>query len=226
MVERQPYSRRKRVAACVVLIVAVGCSDSTSPPPLNLAKHIDTLYVKAETRGTAGSQGYRWRAGNLSGIEIPLAYGAVPVEIDVTTARGIERWSGVEYRNTTGSIADDGYATWINVYRDTDIHMLLVAWFRSDGALRAAELTVNDTLAVDPSEAFGVSIDSTSGADCVLADGLQNPDVLRFFSTPCTLEEFRTAFTGTFPVPSNADQSLRSLSFDYTMVNGARVGAR
>ena len=123
-------------------------------------------------------------------------------------------------------IPDAGYATWINVYRDNDVHTLLVAYFGPDGALHAAQLLVSDTLAIDPSEAFGVSIDSTSGADCVVADGLVNPDVMRLFSTPCTLEEFRTGFSGEFPVPSNLDTSLRSLSFDYTMISGVRTGAR
>jgi hypothetical protein len=129
------FSARATLAtSCVALLSTAACSDSTGPSTstqsaARLAAHFDSLYVQANSLARGGSLWYAVRAGFLSDLERPLAVGAVPTDVTVTTATGVEHWKGVELLDvfSRGTFLDSGYA--LVAYRDPDAHTLLFATF-------------------------------------------------------------------------------------------------
>jgi hypothetical protein len=224
------FSARATLAtSCVALLSTAACSDSTGPSTstqsaARLAAHFDSLYVQANSLARGGSLWYAVRAGFLSDLERPLAVGAVPTDVTVTTATGVEHWKGVELLDvfSRGTFLDSGYA--LVAYRDPDAHTLLFATFASDGSAEVALLLTNDTLGVFQDHTTGVTARTALGGGCATPSGrLRNPSVSFLAAADCTAATFTTSLTLSLLSLPGADSASVIVSFSAASFSGVRL---
>lgn len=210
---------------CCSSIVTASCSDSTSPKPLldppQLAAHFDSLYVSALASGTdGGSQ----RADDLSLLEIAPALGAKPVDVTVTTGRGVEEWRGFmleEIFVRAGFPNDSSFL--MLAYRDADAHTRLLANYDRDGHFSGGYVSSNDSpdfgaggSGITTRTALGTTCDSPSPS-------LTDPEIAYFGSLACTRATFNTSVTLQTPDVPDIDPAFQTLSFPSTTFSGVRV---
>jgi hypothetical protein len=193
---------RIALAASGVLIL-VDCGSSTAPTPLTpaqLARHIDSLAVKAE---------YGSRYPMLSIAELGPALGVSPTSIVVTTGSGTHTWHGFMYRSVPPkgvSPTDSVYA--IVAYSDNSLTNILYAQaaFQYNRQHTIVEMVV-DTAYVAVSTATSTVTLTSTGGDCALVAGLTN-----YTASPqpgeCVLASFTGGFSGTFSTTNTEFQTV------------------
>jgi hypothetical protein len=220
-------SRVTVAASCVALLFTAACSDSTGPSTqlsASLAAHFDSLYVQADSLSRGGSFWYSVRAELLSALERPLAHGAVPTDLTVTTASGVEHWKGVEMLRvgSIGTSLDSDYV--VVAYRDPDAHTLLFGTFANDGSAEPALLVTNDTVGVFPDYTTGVTARTGLGGGCATPSvRLRNPLVTSLAGAQCSAATFTTSLTLSLLSIPGADSASVILSFSAASFSGIRV---
>lgn len=199
-------------------LVAVACSDATGPGAnaQRVAAHLDSLWAAAIAHGDAV------RAGALTALETPVAYGADPTEITVRTAAGAERWRGV--------ILSSAYSTSqpfsLLAYRESDAHTILLVSIRSTGDAGATMIT-NDSVLVLATTGSGTAAKRSLDRACAVATGLANPGIAlpnpaRF---TCRVGRFTAQLSLIFPAATGMDPALRAIFVGETTVSGVELAA-
>jgi hypothetical protein len=203
-------------------VVAVACSDATGPGEnaQRVARHLDSLWAEASSQA-AHSHGYAVRAGALTALETPVAYGADPVDISVRTAAGTEQWKGVIVTSVSGASAQP---VSLLMYRESDAHTILLVAIRPDGDASATMIT-NDSVLVLATAGSGTAATRSLDRDCTSAPGLTNPGVglpnpARF---TCRVGRFASQLSLIFPSAAGMDPALRSVFVAETTLNGVEV---
>ena len=156
----------------------------------------------------------------------PLAHGAVPTDLTVTTASGVEHWKGVEMLRVgpTGTFLDSDYV--VVAYRDPDAHTLLFGSFANDGSAKAALLVTNDTVGVFQDHTTGVTARTALGGGCATPPvRLRNPSVTPFAGAQCSAATFTTSLTLSLLSIPGADSASVVLSFSAASFSGIRVAS-
>ena len=199
-------------------LVAVACSDATGPGAnaRRVAEHLDSLWATAIAHGDAV------RAGALTALETPVAYGADPTEITVRTAAGTERWRGV----ILSSAYNTSQPFTLLAYRESDAHTILLVSIRSNGDAAATMIT-NDSVLVLATAGSGTAAKRSLDRACVVATGLANPGIAR--PNParftCGVGRFTVQLSLIFPSATSVDPALRSVFVAETTANGVEIAA-
>lgn len=218
-------ARLSLAAACVTVVFAMACSDSTGPngslDPSQLAAHFDSLYVAALASGTESDVA---RASDLAFLEVAPAMGAAPVDVTVTTDRATEFWRGfmleVIYTNA-GVPSDSTYL--LMAYRDADAHTMLFADYNGDGSFADGSVFTDTTLDVGARLGTGSITRTALGSACATpSSSLVNPVVAHYESLPCNRSTYLASATMEMPNAPVLDLPFQSLSVSATTFNGAR----
>jgi hypothetical protein len=210
---------------CILTVVAVACSDATGPGEnaLRLAKHFDSLWSAADSQ-SASSHGNAVRASALTALETPVAYGADPTDITVSTAAGTERWKGVILASApTGA---SGQPVTLLTYRELDAHTLLLVSLQPDGDASATMIT-NDSVIVLATAGSGAAAKRSLDRECTSATALANPGVALPSPTrfTCKVGRFTVQLALIFPSATGVDPALRNIFVAETTVNGVELAA-
>jgi hypothetical protein len=204
------------VGSFAVVSVLIACSDSTGPSAAHLAQHFDSLYSAAAANESIG---YSIRAQVITDLEIPIAFGAIPREVNVSTSTGVEHWKGFEFAiNPDGSQFESNNI--LVLYRDANAHTVLVTSFAQNGSITSASLLVNDTLRVISSDFGGSSSLSSTDAGCPDPPQLVNPGLVPYVLSACEPAEFTSSATAEFAIGPNIDAALGHLEFGSAVFPG------
>jgi hypothetical protein len=217
-------ARVSLAVVCCSSIFAGACSDSTSPKPsldpAQLAAHFDSLYVAAQASADPDSI---YRSYDLSALEIAPALGARPLDVTVTTGKGVEVWRGfmlvVVFQRA--GFPDDSSFTLL-AYRDADAHTRLLVNYDRDGHVYGGYVSSND------SPDFGATGSGTAartalGKTCEApSPSLAAPDPAYYGSLPCQLATFKASVSLETPDEPYIDPAIRTISFTSTTFKGTR----
>jgi hypothetical protein len=212
-------SGRFLLGACALAVLVTACgSDSTGPKSSNLALHYDSLYEHLDPPGQLNPL-LDLRANILSNIELATAFGAIPSEVSVTTASGLEHWHGVEFVvNPNGSQFDFDHI--LIVYRETDAHDALMVHFASDGSAILAILEVADTLVAVPYTLLGSSDVKSQRDGCATPPTLANPVIGPYSLGNCATATFTSSISEHPEARPGLDPALTTIEFGPTVFAG------
>ena len=205
------------LAAAFVTLAA--CGDSTTPhgvSPAQLARHIDSLSVAADT-GVTGPI----RSQILEELEVAPALGAAPVPVQVTTPSGQQTWEGFAYKTANlGGLIDSVY--YLVAYNDYALDVVLLAeqvYGRNPTSL-SVFLMDSGAIMLGGQGTLAATTTSTGGG-CILAAGLKNS--IGPLASDCNLATVQANFTYTFtPGPATisayATITIPSQSFNGVVV--------
>jgi hypothetical protein len=210
-------SRLVCVISCSAILYGAACSsDSTGPSASRLAQHFDSLYSAAVANGSIG---YAIRAQEISELEIAAAFGAIPRDVRVTTANGVEHWKGFEFMtNPNGGPFE--FNNIVIAYRDADAHTIFDARYAPDGSITSAWLLVNDTLQLFTSDISGRSALTSSHAGCPAPPTLANPNMVWYTLPACASAHFLSSASAEFGIVPSVDGALSHLAFGSTVFPG------
>ncbi|MGH7621209.1 MAG: hypothetical protein ACREMU_02620 [Gemmatimonadaceae bacterium] len=205
------------VGSFVLAAVAAACgSDSTAPRAANFALHFDSLYGDLLADHTVGQA---TRLFYLSDIEIATAYGAIPRDVSVTTASGVERWHAVEFMlNPNGD--EFTFHHELLVYRENDAHTVLEVNFDSSGSATIVTLIQQDTLPEIVLDVTGSSVVRSQHAGCPKPPALSNALIADYALAECATALFSDSFSANIPSDPGLDPALTHLEFGPTVVAG------
>ena len=195
---------------CAGLVAAVAtlaaCGDSTAPhavSPAQLARHLDSLSVAAETELNQGG-----RTEFLGQAEGPPANGVASVTVTVTTVSGPHAWQGFvsKYSGSKifGPVYDSIYVLFAySDYAMTDFLVAQTTYFHSYPALSQIWVLADTALVAGGSGTFSMETTST-GAGCTpmpMLSDLKNYGFVGSY-TACALASFSGALSWTIPTAS------------------------
>ena len=212
-------SRRSLLGACALAVLVAACSsDSTGPKSSDLAIYYDSLFEHLDPPGQLNPL-LDLRGNILSNIELATAFGAIPSEVSVTTASGIERWHGVEFVvNPNGSEFDFDHV--LIVYRETEAHNALMVHFGSDGSAAFAILEVADTMVAVPYTLLGSAGTKSQRDGCATPPTLANPAIGPHQVGSCATATFTTSISEHPEVRPGLDPTLTTIEFGPTVFAG------
>lgn len=203
---------------------AFGCSSNkaTGPTAQSVARHLDSLYLKALAKGTHGDTG---RATLLSIMELSAGYGAVPTSVTVTTAAGNKTWKllSLEVTDTSGNpSANTNYAS--VAYDDDNVdNAVLSEVITGNSPNMLATLVANDTIQVTASSPTVGGVNSGNAAACPFETGLTNPIFTQAAAYHCNTATLVTSLNAAFAATPGVDASLTSVSYAGTSNKGPRL---